>query len=152
MPISPHEEEFCTMGPVEYIVVEFPGNQFRGEIVPALKELTDNGTIRIIDLVFIRKDADGSFTWDELSNIPVQEAAPFDDLDGEVNYLLNEQDILLEAGKLQPNSSAAALVFEHAWATRLRDAVVNAGGHLVDNDRVPAAVVEAAMKAAGLTE
>jgi hypothetical protein len=140
------------MGPVEYLVVAFPGNQFRGEIVPALKELTDNGTIRIIDLVFIRKDADGSFTWDELSNIPVQEAAPFDDLDGEVDYLLNEADIILEAEKLQPNSSAAALVFEHVWATRLRDAVVNAGGHLVDNDRVPAAVVEAAMKAVALTE
>jgi len=140
------------MGPVEYLVVAFPGNQFRGEIVPALKELTDNGTIRIIDLVFIRKDADGSFTWDELSNIPVQEAAPFDDLDGEVDYLLNEADIILEAEKLQPNSSGAALVFEHVWATRLRDAVVNAGGHLVDNDRVPAAVVEAAMKAVALTE
>ena len=140
------------MGPVEYLVVAFPGNQFRGEIVPALQELTDNGTIRIIDLVFIRKDADGSFTWDELSNIPVQEAAPFDDLDGEIGFLLNQEDIMLEAEKLQLNSSAAALVFEHVWAIRLRDAVVNAGGHLVDNDRVPAAVVEAAMKAVALTE
>ena len=140
------------MGPVEYLVVAFPGNQFRGEIVPALQELTKNGTIRIIDLVFIRKDADGTVTWEELSTVPAPEAAPFDDLDGEVDYLLNEEDILLEAGKLQPNSSAAALVFEHVWATRLRDAVVNAGGHLVDNDRVPAAVFEAAMKAAGLTE
>ena len=140
------------MGPVEYLVVAFPGNQFRGEIVPALQELTKNGTIRIIDLVFIRKDADGTVTWEELSNIPVQEAAPFDDLDGEVNYLLNEQDIIMEAEKLQPNSSAAALVFEHVWATRLRDAVVNAGGHLVDSNRVPAAVVEAAMKAVALTE
>ena len=140
------------MGPVEYLVVAFPGNQFRGEIVPALKELTDSGTIRIIDLVFIRKDADGTVTWEELSNIPVQEAAPFDDLDGEVDYLLNEDDIILEAEKLQPNSSAAALVFEHVWSIRLRDAVVNAGGRLVDNDRVPAAVVEAAMKAVALTE
>ena len=140
------------MGPVDYLVVAFPGNQFKGEIVPALQELTKNGTIRIIDLVFIRKDADGTVTWEELSTVPAPEAAPFDDLDGEVNYLLNEEDILLEAGKLQPNSSAAALVFEHVWATRLRDAVVNAGGHLVDNDRVPAAVVEAAMKAVALTE
>ena len=140
------------MGPVEYLVVAFPGNQFRGEIVPALQELTKNGTIRIIDLVFIRKDADGTVTWEELSNIPVQEAAPFDDLDGEVDYLLNQEDIMLEAEKLQLNSSAAALVFEHVWAIRLRDAVVNAGGRLVDNDRVPDAVVEAAMKAAELIE
>ena len=53
------------MGPVEYLIVEFPGNQFKGEIVPALGELTDNGTIRIIDLIFIKKDADGDVSWFE---------------------------------------------------------------------------------------
>ena len=57
------------MGPVEYLVVEFPGNQFKGEIVPALKELTHNGTIQIIDLIFIKKDADGNMTSFELSNL-----------------------------------------------------------------------------------
>ena len=135
------------MGPVEYLVVEFPGNKFTGEIVPALKELTDNGTIRVIDLVFVRRDEDGSATWIELSDLPIEDAAPFDDLDGEFGGLLNEEDILMMADLIQPNSSAAVLVFENVWATRLRDAIVGAGGRLVDNARIPAAVVDAALAA-----
>ena len=136
------------MGPIEYVVVEFPGNQFKGEIVPALAELTKNGTIRVIDLLIIKKDAQGNVTWEELSNLPAAEAAPFDDLDGEIDDLLNENDVLIAAEKLQSNSTAALLVFEHVWATRLRDAVVNSGGRLVDSDRVPAAIVEAALAVA----
>ena len=134
------------MGPVEYLVVEFPGNKFKGEIVPALKELTDSGIIRIIDLIFIRKDGDGSVQSIELNNLPADEAAAFDDLDGEIDDLLNEADIEAAAELLSPNSSAGLLVYEHVWATRLRDAVAGAGGRLVDNGRIPAAVVEAAMQ------
>lgn len=135
------------MGPVEYLVVEFPGNKFKGEIVPALKELTDNGTIRVIDLIFVRRDEDGSATWIELSDLPIEDAAPFDDLDGEFGGLLNEEDILMMADLIQPNSSAAVMVFENVWATRLRDAIVGAGGRLVDNARIPADVVDAALAA-----
>jgi len=136
------------MGPVEYLIIEFPGNKFKGEIVPALKELTSNGTIRIIDLIFIRKDADGSVTWAELSTLPFEEAAPFNDLGSEVDDLMTEEDFMLAAEKLQPNSSAGILVFENVWATRLRDAIVNANGRLVENARIPVAMVEAAMEAA----
>ncbi len=135
------------MGPVEYLVVEFPGNKFKGEIVPALKELTDSGTIRVIDLVFVRRDEDGSATWIELSDLPLDEAAQFDDLDGEFGGLLNEEDILMMADLVQPNSSAAVMVFENVWAIRLRNAIVGAGGRLVDNARIPAAVVDAAIAA-----
>ena len=135
------------MGPVEYLVVEFPGNKFKGEIVPALKELTDSGTIRVIDLVFVRRDEDGSATWIELSDLPLDEAAQFDDLDGDFGGLLNEEDILMMADLVQPNSSAAVMVFENVWATRLRNAIVGAGGRLVDNARIPAAVVDAAIAA-----
>ena len=138
------------MGPVEYLVVEFPGNKFNGDVVPALTELTENGTIHIIDLVFIKKDADGAVTSFELSDLGNDESFGFADLDGEIDDLLNEDDILLIADKLQPNSSAAAMVFEHVWATRLRDAVVNSHGRLVDNARIPRAVVQAAMEAAGI--
>lgn len=135
------------MGPVEYLVVEFPGNQFKGEIVPALTELTERGTIRIIDLLFIKKDADGNAVAVELSNLPAAEAAPFNQLDGEIDDLLNDGDTRTVAAMLQPNSSAGVLVFENVWATRLRDAIVNAGGRLVDNARIPAAIVEAAFEA-----
>ena len=136
------------MGPVEYLVVEFPGNQFKGEIVPALVDLTTNGIIRIIDLIFIRKDEEGTVSWQELSDLPGGEAAAFDDLDGEVIDLLNEEDIVKTAEALNPNSSAALLVYEHVWATRMRDAVVNAVGRRVDNGRIPADVGDAAMAAA----
>ena len=137
------------MGPVEYLIVEFPGNRFKGELVPALEELTDSGTIRIIDLLFVKKDADGQVTAFELSELDDEEGAAFDDLDGEINDLLNEEDIMIAAEMLEPNSSAAMMVFENVWATRLRDAIVNANGRLVDNARIPAAVVQAALDAAG---
>jgi hypothetical protein len=135
------------MGPVEYLVVEFPGNKFNGEIVPALVDLVKSDTIRILDLLFIRKEADGSFAAMELDTLPRAEAESFDDLDGEILGLLNAEDIELLAKALQPNSSGALLVFENTWATRLRDAVVNANGRLVDNARIPAAIVDAAMVA-----
>ena len=135
------------MGPVEYLVIEFPGNQFKGEIVPALAELTENGTIRILDLLFIKKDEEGNVLSFELSALVPEEAAPFEDLDGDISDLLNDEDILMAADMLDPNSSAALLVFENVWATRLRDAIMNANGRLVDNGRIPAAIVEAAMLA-----
>ena len=135
------------MRPVEYLVIEFPGNQFKGEIVPALAELTENGTIRILDLLFIKKDEEGNVLSFELSALAPEEAAPFEDLDGDISDLLNDEDILMAADMLDPNSSAALLVFENVWATRLRDAIMNANGRLVDNGRIPAAIVEAAMLA-----
>ena len=136
------------MGPVEYLIVEFPGNQFKGEIVSALNELISNGTIRILDLIFIRKDADGSVTWNELSALPVEEASLFNVLGTEFHDLMTEEDFIFAAEMLQPDSSAGVLLFEHAWATRLRDAIVNAKGRVVDNASIPAAAVEAAMEAA----
>ena len=140
------------MGPVEYMVVEFAGNQFSGDVVPALVELTNNGTIRIIDLLFVKKDGEGNVSWFELEEIGDGAAAAFDSLDGEIDNLLNEEDALLAAEKLTPNSSAAIWVFEHVWATRLRDAVVNSNGRMVDNARIPHAVVQAALEAAGISE
>jgi len=136
------------MGPVEYLVVAFPGNKFNGDIVPALAELTDNGIIRIIDLVFIRKDADGNVVSAELEDLPAEAAAAFDDLDGEVNDLANEDDIAIAADKLDPDSSAGLLVYENVWATRLRDAIVGSGGRLVDRGHIPPAAIEAALEAA----
>jgi len=136
------------MGPVEYFVVEFPGNQFKGEIVPALKELVKNQTIHIIDLVFIRKELDSSYRVLELSALPAAEAAAYDELEGDIEGLFSEDDLRWAAGKLQPNSSAAVLVFEHAWAEQMIEAVKGAGGRLVLNDRVPPDVVAAAVAAA----
>src|SRR5262245_38754254 len=99
-----------TIGPVEYLIIGFPGNQFKGEIAPALADLIAKGTIRVIDLVFIKKDADGSTTTFEYDAL--DEFAVFADLDGEAGGLLNDEDVALAAETLAPNSSAALLVWE----------------------------------------
>lgn len=138
------------MGPVEYLVVEFAGNQFKGELVPALAELINNDTIRVLDLVFIKKDAEGDVAWFDFDELDAAQSLDLDQIDADVVDLLNEEDIAIEAELLDANSSAAVVVFENVWATRLRDAVVNANGRIVDNARVPAAIVEEAMAAAGI--
>ena len=136
------------MGPVEYLVVAFPGNKFNGDIVPALAELTDKGIIHIIDLVFIRKDAEGNVVSAELEDLPADVAAAFEGLDGEVGDLVNEEDIALAAEGLDPDSSAGLLVYENVWATRFRDAIVGSGGRLVDRGHIPADAIAAALQAA----
>ena len=139
------------MGPVEYMVVQFSGNQFSGDIVPALIELTENGTIRIIDLLFVKKDGEGNVSIFELEEIGDVAAAAFDRIDGEIDNLLNEEDAMIAAEGLEPNSSAGIWVFEHVWAIRLRDAVVSSHGRIVDNARIPRAIVQAALEAAGIS-
>jgi translation initiation factor IF-2 len=135
-----------SIGPIEYVVVGFPGNKFKGEIVPALAELVENGTIRILDLVFILKDEEGNVAAVELADLdPADEAAAMADI-SEVNAgLLNEDDIALAAEALESNSSAGLLVFENVWATRFAEAVRNANGQLLANERVPYDVVQAAL-------
>lgn len=137
------------MGPVEYLIIGFPGNKFKGEIVPALTELINNHIIRIIDLVFIKKDENGNIKTIEMSELDDEEGIAFDYLEHEINDLLNKEDITLAAQKLEPNTSALMLVFENAWATRLRDAIVNANGKLLENARISAEVVQAAFEAVG---
>lgn len=135
------------IGPVEYILIAFPGNRFNGQIVPALQELVDSGTIRIIDLLFLKKDAAGNVLFVELSDAGEEEAAPFEALDGEIDGLLTPEDIELAASELPPNSSAGLLVWENVWAARFAEAVRDAGGQVVANERIPHAVIEAALQA-----
>jgi Family of unknown function (DUF6325) len=131
------------IGPVEYVIVGFPGNKFTGEIAPALGRLIKNNTVRIIDLVFLGKDAEGKITAFEFDQI--EELAPFADLDGEAGGLLTEQDIAYAAATLEPNSSAALLVWEDTWATELATAIRNANGVVLEGARIPHDLVEQAM-------
>jgi len=132
------------LGPVEYMVVSFPGNQFRGEVAPALRDLVADGLIRIIDLAFVGKDADGSTVVLELNQLAPDVQAAFDAIDIEVNGLLNEDDLQAAADDLPPNSSAALLVWEDVWAARFAQALRNTGGILVDRQLVPHDVAQAA--------
>jgi hypothetical protein len=134
-----------TIGPVEYIVVGFPGNKFNGEIAPELIALVASGTVRILDLIFIGKDADGSvvsFEIDELDDV-----ASFDDLDGEVGGLISPADVEFVASQLEPNSSAALLLWEDLWAAPFAQAVRDSGGVLIDGGRVPHDLIEPALSA-----
>lgn len=132
------------IGPVEYLIVEFPGNQFKGEIVPALADLIDSGTIRLIDAVFISKDSDGNVVWDEYDAGEEGDGFGFAALDGEAG-LLNEEDVVLAAEGLALNSTAVLLVWEDVWATPFAVAVRNAGGQIVDGARLPHELVQAAV-------
>ncbi len=133
-----------SIGPVEYTVIKFPGNKFKGEIVPALADLVENGTIRIIDLVFINKDADGNVASIELEDLPGDEEAGLSEI-ATGGGLLNDEDLAIAAEALEPNSSAGMLVFENVWATTFAEAVRNADGEVVANARIPHDVVEAAL-------
>ena len=132
------------VGPVEYLVVKFPGNKFKGEIVPALRELVDNRTIRIIDLVFIYKDGDGNVSAVELEELAEDEASGIGDVADAGGALLNDEDIEIAAEGLENNSSGAMLLFENVWAAKFAQAVRNADGELVANERIPHEIVEAA--------
>jgi uncharacterized membrane protein len=123
-------------GPVDLVLLAFPGNKFTGEVAPALGELVSAGTVRIIDLVFITKDSDGNVAGMELSDLGA-DAAGFDDVDGEVSGLLTEEDIEAAGEELDPNSSAALLMFENTWAGKLVDALRGANGQVVAHERIP---------------
>jgi hypothetical protein len=126
--------------------VAFPGNKFKGEIIPALGELVESGTIRIIDLALVIKEADGTVTALELGDLDSDVFNAFDALTPEVQGLLNEDDLQAAGEELEPNSTAALLVWEDVWATKLADAIRNADGVLLDLERVPHEVVKAAVE------
>ena len=130
------------IGPVEILVVAFPENQFTGEIAPALEELVAGGLIRVIDLVFVTKDADGSVVAIELSDLDDAAGSAYQPHVEEPSGLLSEEDIEDLGAELEPNSSAAILLFEHLWATKFRDAVVDSGGQLVASIRIPKEVID----------
>jgi hypothetical protein len=138
-------ESQMALGPVEYMVVSFPGNQFKGEIAPALEDLVKSGTIRIIDLVIVVKNADGEVAGIELENAGSDVFQAFETLAAERGGFVTEDDLAAVAELLEPDSSAALLVWEDLWAAPLADAIVGAGGQLVDIERVPRDLVQAAL-------
>jgi Family of unknown function (DUF6325) len=136
------------LAPVDYMIVAFPGNEFKGEIAPALADLVEKGTIRIIDLAFVAKDADGNIGAFELTDIDPDVRKGFENMGVEVNGLFNEEDLQAAGEELDPNSSAALLVWENLWAKEVAQAIRNAGGELLDFERLPHEVVQAARDAA----
>jgi hypothetical protein len=136
--------EAAEIGPVEYLIVAFPGNQFRGEIAPAIADLVEAGTIRIIDIAFVSKDEDGDVAAFELNELDPEVRQGLENLGAQPSGLFNEEDLMAAAEELDPSSSAALLVWENVWARPVVDAIRDAGGELYDYDRVPHETVVAA--------
>jgi hypothetical protein len=136
------------LGPVDYMIVAFPGNQFKGEIAPALSDLVKNGTIRIIDLAFVAKDSEGDTAAFELMDIDPEVRKGIENMGVEIEGLFNDEDLAAAAEELEPNSSAALLVWENVWARNVAQAMRDAGGVLYDFGRLPHDVVQAARDAA----
>jgi len=128
-------------GPVDIVIIGFPGNKFSGQIVPALQELVQNRTVRIIDLLFVIKDADGVVTTIEAADLDPVDGAAFLEIDVVQAGALNHEDADEVSEDLPLNSSALLVAFENSWAARFVQAVAEADGFVIDNIRIPAAVV-----------
>ena len=133
-------------GPVDFVILAFDGNQFKGEIIPALLDLVNQGTIRLIDLVIVQKDHAGNVTYRELQQSDSTMIRIFDPLKIEVTGMIKKEDLDMVGEKIDNNSTAAALLFENLWAIKFKEAVLNANGRLVMQERIPAEVIAEAVR------
>jgi hypothetical protein len=140
-------DEFSEMGPIDYLLIEWPGRQPTGEAAPHLVDLVDRGLIRILDLAFIAKAEDGSVAALEISDLG-NEVAAFAAFEGASSGLLSDEDVDEAGGALEAGTSAALLVFENRWAAPFATAVRRSGGQLVASGRIPIQAVLAALDAA----
>jgi uncharacterized membrane protein len=140
-------DETVEMGPVDYILVEWPGRQPNGEVAPHLVDLVERGLIRILDLSFIAKDEDGTVAGIELADLG-DGAGELTVFEGASSGLISDEDIGEAASALEPGTSAALLVYENTWAAPFAAAVRRSGGQLVAGGRIPVEAIEAALDAA----
>ena len=133
-------------GPVAWIVVEFPGSRFNGEVAPALRDLVDRGLVRVLDLLILKKDADGSIEAFELSDLDDSEIGELRSHEAQLAMLLSEDDVAAVAAAIEPGSSAAVLVWENTWAAPFGSAIRRSGGQLVASGRIPIQALLAAVE------
>jgi hypothetical protein len=146
------DRDLDEMGPVDYIIVEFPGNRMTGEGLPLLLDLVEQGIIRILDLAFIMKDLDGSVRGLAIADFDGDGQLDLAAFEGASSGLLDEGDVAEAAGVLEPGSSAGILVYENVWAAPFARALRRGGGQLVASGRIPVQAVLAAVDALEGTE
>lgn len=134
------------MGPVDYVVVKFPGNKFNGEIAPELANLEKSGIIRVIDLVFVLKDEKGKVLITEAKNLGGDTGDAFSSFAEKASELFSLDDIEAIAEVLPINCSAGIILFENTWAVRFKEAVINSKGVLIDQGRIPAEIISSVMQ------
>jgi hypothetical protein len=136
--------EKMEVGPVDVYIIGFPGNKFTGRVAPAILELVENGTIRILDLLFVSKDADGVTTVIQAEDLD-EEGAAFLTIDVTEPGALGPEDAEEVSDDLPANSSALLVAFENVWAAKLAGALQEADAVVIDSIRIPVDVVQAAM-------
>jgi hypothetical protein len=135
------------LGPVEMVVIQFPGNEVNRDMVPAIKDLVEQGTVRVIDITFLKKDDQGHVTQLEMDELEDAGYNAFDPIVAEIDGLVSQEDIEELANTLENNTTAAVMLFEDIWAIKLQNAILNAHGKLILSDRIPHSVVEQALAA-----
>jgi hypothetical protein len=126
-----------TYGPIDFVALEFKGNQFKGEILPAIMDLVNRDIVRVIDMIVVRKDADGTVTTQEMQEHDDSVLAVFNPLKAEISGMIQVEDIEMIGEKLEPNTTAAVILFENLWAINFVKAVENANGRAVMHVRIP---------------
>jgi len=135
-----------TYGPVDFLALEFKGNQFKGEILPALLDLVQKKIVRVIDLIVVLKDQDGKHQALEMEQLDTEIVHIFDPLEIEISGIIQVEDIEMIAEKLENNTTAAILLFENLWAIRFGEAAARANGRMVMFQRIPFEVVNETME------
>jgi len=134
------------IGPVDILEVGFPGNEFNGAILPALDKLIASGTIRVLDLLFAYRTADGEVGSLELGGIAEQYGPLFSSVDGDVpGGLLDAEDVAELTDLLEPNSSVLVICWENSWAAEFATALADSGAVVIDQARIPRETVLAAL-------
>ena len=141
------EVDAVELGPVDWIVVEFPGSRFNGQIAPALLDLVQRDLVRVLDLLVLKKDVDGTLEAFELSDLDEGEIGELRTYESELAMLLSEEDVNSLAAAIEPGSSAGVLIWENIWAAPFASAVRRSGGQLVASGRIPIQALLAAVEA-----
>jgi hypothetical protein len=138
------QAELAEMGPIDYIVLEWPAQQPTGEVGPMIIDLADRGIIRILDVAFLAKGTDGSVAAIDLGEL---DDDGFSDFQGASSGLLGSDDLQDAAAALEPGTSAAVLVWENRWAAPVAVALRRSGGQLVASGRIPVQAILASLDA-----
>ena len=140
-------DDLDAMGPIDYVVVEFPGNRMTGEAMPLLVDLVDRGVIRILDLAFVRRDLDGTVSGLTISDMDTEGAEQFAVFEGASSGLLDDEDLAEAGGILEPGNAAGVVVYENTWAAPFAAALRRSGAQMVASGRIP---VQALLASAGV--
>jgi len=124
-------------GPIDFIVLSFDGNKFKGEVLDSLIELVENETIRIVDLLVVLKDEQGGLTAVEIEQHAPEISDFFASLDFETNGMITAEDVEIIGTDLENNSTAAMILFENVWAVKFKETILNADGQLLVQERIP---------------